>query len=53
MMDAKAYLVSTRCAVMHQGRATSRNAIVATGPVHAAQRAETTFPRSAWERGRA
>ena len=53
MMDAKGYLVSTRCAVMHQGRATSNNAIVATGLAHAAQRGKITFPRAAWERGRA
>ncbi len=53
MIDADNYLVPTRCVGMgmHQGRAASCNAIVViTVPVHAAQRAKTAFPRSAWER---
>jgi len=44
-------LVPTRYVGMNQGRATSCNAGCLL-LLHAAQRADTAFPRSAWERER-
>jgi hypothetical protein len=53
MIYSESYLVPTRCVGMHQGRAASCKdaGITSYSPLlYKAQRAETAFPRSAWER---